>query len=189
MSAHEEPQPGRSARAAAQRAADLVNVLSADAPGVEDVAAVLLAHGEREPLGLTATDVGALRRAAGELAGVFAARTTAQAAERVNALLARHACPPRLTTHGGAHAWHLHADSRDDAPWDEWLLTSSGLALAVLLADRQRPPGGICASASCGRAFVDLGGGSPRRYCTARCATRERVAAHRRRGGGTDQGA
>ncbi|MEU3770899.1 CGNR zinc finger domain-containing protein, partial [Amycolatopsis keratiniphila] len=24
------------------------------------------------------------------------------------------------------------------------------------------------------------GGGSPRRYCSTRCATRERVAAHRR---------
>ncbi|MCP2234794.1 CGNR zinc finger domain-containing protein [Prauserella halophila] len=38
-------------------------------------------------------------------------------------------------------------------------------------------------STACGRAFAELGGGSPRRYCSARCAaTRARVAAHRRRG-------
>ncbi|WP_332306638.1 CGNR zinc finger domain-containing protein [Saccharomonospora glauca] len=43
------------------------------------------------------------------------------------------------------------------------------------------PPGGLCASPSCGRPFVHVGGGSPRRYCTPRCATRERVAAHRTR--------
>ena len=67
--------------------------------------------------------------------------TSAAAAERINGLLAGRAHPPRLTTHGGGSGWHLHVDSSDDAPWAEWFLTSSCLALAVLLAERQAPPG------------------------------------------------
>lgn len=70
-------------------------------------------------------------------------------------------------------------DGGDDAPWVEWFLTSSCLALAVLLAERQAPPGGFCASPSCGRPFVNTGRGSARRYCSAACGTRERVARHR----------
>ncbi|WP_199433573.1 CGNR zinc finger domain-containing protein [Qaidamihabitans albus] len=180
MSYANEFLPGRSARAAAERAADLVEVLLRESADTADIARVLLAHGENEPLGLTAADVPEMREVAGALYDVFAAATTGAAADRLNELLARHAHPPRLTTHGGEHAWHLHVDSRDDAPWGEWLLTSSCLALAVLLADRQRPPGGVCASPACRRPFADAGGGSPRRYCSTRCATRERVAAHRR---------
>ena len=53
------------------------------------------------------------------------------------------------------------------------------LALAVLLAERQAPPGGFCASPSCGRPFVNTGRGAARRYCSATCGTRERVARHR----------
>ncbi|MCP2234792.1 CGNR zinc finger domain-containing protein [Prauserella halophila] len=159
----------------------MINVLLTGNPTVDTVREVLVAHGEREPLNLTAGDLPRLWEAAQQLRTVFAATTAGDAANRLNDLLARHARPPRLTTHEGAHPWHLHVDSHDDAPWDEWLVTSSCLALATLLADRQRPPGGLCASTACGRAFAELGGGSPRRYCSARCATRARVAAHRRR--------
>jgi hypothetical protein len=74
---------------------------------------------------------------------------------------------------------HLHVDGSDDAPWAEWFLTSSCLALAVLLAERQAPPGGFCQSSSCGRPFVNVGRGTARRYSSAACGTRERVAAHR----------
>jgi len=49
----------------------------------------------------------------------------------------------------------------------------------VLLAERQAPPGGFCASPSCGKPFVNVGRGTSRRYCSAACGTRERVARHR----------
>jgi predicted RNA-binding Zn ribbon-like protein len=175
--------PGRTARDAAHRAVDLIGVLLHEEPTPDTVGAVLLRHGEREPLGLTDADVAGLRAAARELVPVFEAASTDDAARLLNTLLTR-ACPPRLTSHSGTFPWHLHVDSDDDAPWDEWLLTSSSLALAVLLADRQRPPGGLCASARCRRPFVDSGSGAARRYCSARCASRERVAAHRRAGDG-----
>ncbi len=101
------------------------------------------------------------------------------AADRLNGLLANRAHPPRLTSHGGESGWHLHVDGSDDAPWAEWFLTSSCLALAVLLAERQAPPAGLCASPPCGKPFVNVGRGAARRYCSAACGTRERVARHR----------
>jgi CGNR zinc finger protein len=143
------------------------------------LAAVLRAYGEPEPIEISGDDLDGLRQAAISLGEVFAARDAATAAGRINALLTGRARPPRLTTHGGTSGWHLHVDGSDDAPWAEWFLTSSCLALAVLLAERQAPPGGFCASPSCGRPFVNTGRGAARRYCSPACGTRERVARHR----------
>jgi predicted RNA-binding Zn ribbon-like protein len=182
---------GSTVHDAAQRAADILAVLLPRAgnrlsPGSAaeraEVTAVLRAHGEVLPAGISSAELDSLRQAALELREVFTAGDAAAAAERINGLLAGRAHPPRLTTHGGASGWHLHVDSSDDAPSGEWFLTSSCLALAVLLAERQAPPGGICASPSCGRPFVNVGRGSARRYCSATCGTRERVAAHREAG-------
>ena len=179
---------GGSVHDAAQRAADILavllpragNRLAPASSGERDaVIEVLEAHGEPSPVALSPADVEGLRRAALELREVFTAGDVAAAADWINGLLAGRAHPPRLTTHGGASGWHLHVDSSDDAPWGEWLLTSSALALAVLLAERQAPPAGICASPTCGRPFVNVGRGSTRRYCSAACGTRQRVAAHR----------
>ena len=173
---------GSSVHDAAHRAADLLAVLlpSPGRPaGPAALIAVLRKYGEPEPIEISATDLADLRRAALVLRDVFAAGDADTAADRLNELLAGRAHPPRLTTHGGASGWHLHVDSDDDAPWAEWFLTSSCLALAVLLAERQAPPGGFCASPSCGKTFVNTGRGAARRYCSAGCGTRERVARHR----------
>jgi predicted RNA-binding Zn ribbon-like protein len=177
-----------SAHGTAQRAADILavllpragNRLEPGSPGERAaVIEVLRAHGEPEPIELSAAGLAGLRRAAVELHEVFTAGDVARAADRINGLLAGRAHPPRLTSHEGTSGWHLHVDSSDDAPADEWFLTSSCLALAVLLAERQAPPAGVCESPSCGRPFVNVGRGSPRRYCSATCGTRERVAAYR----------
>jgi predicted RNA-binding Zn ribbon-like protein len=185
---------GGSVHDAAQRAADIIDVLlprpgSRDeiarlaGPGPRDerarLIAVLRAYGEPGLIEISAADLAALRQAAADLREVFSATEVATSAERINELLAGRAHPPRLTTHGGESGWHLHVDSRDDAPWAEWFLTSSCLALAVLLAERQAPPAGLCGSPSCGKPFVNVGRGAARRYCSATCGTRERVAAHR----------
>ena len=185
---------GSSVHDAAQRAADIIDVL-VPRPGSRDEAArqaephppderarltaVLRAHGETGPIEISAADRTELRQAALALREVFAAGGTGAAADRINALLAGRAHPPRLTTHRGESGWHLHVDGSDDAPWAEWFLTSSCLALAVLLAERQAPPAGLCASHSCGKPFVNVGRGAARRYCSAACGTRERVARHR----------
>ena len=185
---------GSSVPDVAQRAADIIDVL-VPRPGSHDQAdrqadprpadeqtrliAVLRAHREPDPIEISADDLAAWRQAARDLREVFAAADVTTAARRINDLLAVHARPPRLTSHDGSSGWHLHVDGDDDAPWAEWFLTSSCLALAVLLAERQAPPAGLCASDSCGKPFVNVGRGSARRYCSAACGTRERVAAHR----------
>jgi predicted RNA-binding Zn ribbon-like protein len=182
---------GSSVHDAAQRAADILavllpragNRLPAGSPGERAaLIEVLRAHGEPSPIEISPAELQALRQAALDLREVFTAADVAAAADRINGLLAGRAHPPRLTAHGRASGWHLHVDSSDDAPWAEWFLTSSCLALAVLLAERQAPPAGICASPSCGRPFVNVGRGAARRYCSATCGTRERVAAHREAG-------
>ena len=104
---------------------------------------MLRKYGEPEPIEISAADLAELRQAALLLREVFAAGDADTAADRLNGLLAGRAHPPRLTTHGGTSGWHLHVDSDDDAPWAEWFLTSSCLALAVLLAERQAPPGRV----------------------------------------------
>jgi predicted RNA-binding Zn ribbon-like protein len=179
---------GSSVHDAARRAADLLAVLlpetshssPPDRPAERAaLIAVLRAHGEPEPIVISDADLAGLREAALRLREVFAAGDAGTAADRINGLLGVHAHPPRLTAHGGGSGWHLHVDGSDDAPWAEWFITSSCLALAVLLAERQAPPGGFCASPSCGRPFVNVGRGGMRRYCSVTCGTRERVARHR----------
>jgi predicted RNA-binding Zn ribbon-like protein len=172
-------QLGRAVYEAAERAAALLEVLRLDGDQRDRVAEVLRAYGEPDLAEVSAATLAGLREAGELLYGVFAAAGTAEAAGRINALLAGRAQAPRLTSHHGLTGWHLHVDSDDDAPWGEWFLTSSCLALAILLSERQQPPAGICASPPCGRPFVNTGRGSERRYCSARCGTRERVAAHR----------
>ncbi|MGW4383953.1 CGNR zinc finger domain-containing protein [Kitasatospora sp. NPDC004531] len=176
-----EPPLRPSVQTSAARAVALINACAADpAPGADGLAAILRAHGEPEPVELTEEDAAALRVAAGRVREVFEAPDTDRAAAALNRLLREHTGPLRLTAHGGASGWHPHLDRDDDAPWDEWLIASSCLALAVLLWERGRPPGGCCAATRCRNVYLTQGSGPERRYCSRRCATRERVAAHRR---------
>jgi len=164
----------------ARRTAALVNALADDCPDPSKVAEVLRAYGETDPVGLTPRDVALMRAAAALLREVFAAEHADDVAAVLNRLLQEHTGPLRLTSHGGSAPWHPHIDRDDNAPWDEWFLASSCMALTVVLWDLQRPPGRICASSSCQNVFITQGSGPERRYCSRRCATRERVAAHRR---------
>lgn len=184
LHSNDERATRHSVQAVARRTVALVNVLTADDPPPDPspsaLAELLREHGESDPIELTATDVADLRAAALLLRAVFAAEDVDAAADALNRLLRRGRGRLRLTSHDGRSPWHPHLDRDDDAPWGEWFLASSCLALTMLLWDRQRPPGGVCTSATCRHVFVDEGGGPPRRYCSRRCATRERVAAHRR---------
>lgn len=164
---------------AAERAAALTGALRVDNADASTVASLLRAHGEPDQPHVTDEDVAALRLVADRLWDIFGAQDTDTAARLINDLLVETAAPPRLSAHDGTF-WHLHADRGDDVPWAEWFAASSALALAVLLAERRSLPGGLCASPTCGRPFVMTGRGAPRRYCSARCGSRERVAAHRR---------
>ncbi|GAA3370623.1 CGNR zinc finger domain-containing protein [Streptomyces antimycoticus] len=170
-----------SVRDTARRTAALVNALTAEpSPDPHAIAGILLDHGEPGPVELTAGDVAGMRTAALRLREVFAAEHVDEAAEVLNRLLREGTGPLRLSSHDGRSPWHPHLDSDDEAPWGEWFLASSCMALTVLIWDGQRPPGGLCSSSGCGDVFLTVGSGPERRYCSRRCATRERVAAHRR---------
>ncbi|WP_328771698.1 CGNR zinc finger domain-containing protein [Streptomyces sp. NBC_00286] len=174
----------------ARRTAALINVLAGNGTGTgtEDqppphpnaVVEVLREYGELDPIEITPADITRMRATAVLLREVFAAEHIDPAAAALNRLLLEHTGPLRLTSHGGSGPWHPHLDRDDDGPWEEWFLASSCLALTVLLWDRQRPPGGLCASPTCRNVYITQGPGPTRRYCSRRCATRERVAAHRR---------
>ncbi|MFE4828307.1 CGNR zinc finger domain-containing protein [Streptomyces sp. NPDC056672] len=176
------PKPAQPPKpsATAERTAALINALSDEDPTPHTVAAVLREHGEADPVELSAHDIAEMRAVAEMLREVFAADDVDTAAASLNRLLLLSPGPLRLSSHDGLTVWHPHLDSTDDAPWGEWFLASSCLALTVLLWNRQHPPGGVCASANCRNVYVSQGSGLPRRYCSRRCATRERVAAHRR---------
>ncbi|GHA86578.1 CGNR zinc finger domain-containing protein [Streptomyces termitum] len=167
--------------AMALRTAALVNALADPAAGPRAITEVLLAHGEPPPATVAPEDLPPLRAAAARFREVFAATTADGAAALLNPLLAAHTGPLRLTTHHGTTPWHPHLDADDDAPWTPWFLASGSLALTLLLWERQAPPGRTCAATRCGTVFVAHGSGPERRYCSRRCATRERVAAHRAR--------
>ncbi|MEU7577665.1 CGNR zinc finger domain-containing protein [Streptomyces sp. NPDC041068] len=170
----------QSVSAVARRSADLVNVLSGEETRPDTVAALLREYGGAGFVEVSDRDLTELRTAALRLREVFAADHVDAAAAALNGLLARGTGALRLTSHGGAAPWHPHLDGDDDAPWGEWFLASACMALTVLVWDTQRAPGGICASPCCPNVYLAQGSGAARRYCSRRCATRERVAAHRR---------
>ncbi|MFE5805224.1 CGNR zinc finger domain-containing protein [Streptomyces sp. NPDC056491] len=148
------------------------------------LAELLAAHGER-PEDLTEEafpEAGAveLRAAARRMAALLGESDEDRAAEALNALFEECGARPRLTRHDG-HPWHLHVDRGGEAGWGDWFLASGAFALAQLLTEYGRIAWGACAASGCGRFFLATGPGSARRYCTGGCATRARVAAHRRR--------
>jgi hypothetical protein len=97
---------------AARRAADLTWALLREPFSRERVLATLAEHGEPEPIMLGDPEVAALRSAAEQLVEVFRATTLDEAAARLNALLAGHAAPPRLSAHPTAP----HRTSTSTAP-------------------------------------------------------------------------
>jgi hypothetical protein len=165
----------------AKRAATLVGLLRLGATAAE-VSEALWTYGEDRSVVVEEPALGPLRSVAEELYAIFAAESVDGAAAAINRVLARWSGPPRLSDHDGT-AWHLHLDQDDDGPWDAWLATSAAFALAAVVAETGRAPGGICSARECDRPYVNTGAGTPQRFCSPQCATRARVQAHRRRSG------
>ena len=168
---------------AAKRAADIVGVLQNkdklnDQELLGKTNQTLKMYGEHSTV--ASADLDGLKTVSGRLYAVFEVHDTKNTAKLLNEILQDYASAPRLSAHGTA-PWHIHVDGSDHAPWAEWFAASSALALATLLAEKQRNPGGLCASPTCGKPFIDLGKGGGRSYCSPRCATRERVAAYRKK--------
>lgn len=85
----------------ARRTAALINVLAGGCPDPTDVADVLRAYGETDPVDLTTRDIAEMQAAASLLRQVFAAEHADGAAATLNQLLTDHTGPLRLTSHSG----------------------------------------------------------------------------------------
>ncbi|UGT38976.1 CGNR zinc finger domain-containing protein [Nocardia yamanashiensis] len=154
---------------AAELAARLVNA----APG-QDLARLLAECGYK-PIGtIDARQDAELRRWAGELGAVFHDPTV----DRLNALLAKTAGRPYISTHDG-RAPHLHY-SDESAPIDERVKAYTAFGLAALFCEDPARIGS-CARTGCDTVFVDTSRNGRRRFCTTRCSTRVHVAQHRQR--------
>ncbi len=157
-------------------AADLVNLYSGDEPTHGDVESLLLEHSIRRVEMSKPTFV-ALRRWSARMRTVFAAADEASRCETINALLVDGVASVHLTTHDGLRP-HLHfTPDDDDVVGRVMAVTAGGLALFTVEADGHRL--GVCARASCVRAFVDTSRNGRRSYCTARCGNRDAVRRHR----------
>ncbi|WP_188299737.1 CGNR zinc finger domain-containing protein [Streptomyces sp. CBMA156] len=157
---------------------ELANTVHEDPDaGAADLQALLDRHGG-PPFRLTDTDARELREATAHVIAVLSTDDPDLAAEAINDLLDRHPARPRLVRLPG-RPWSLHTRAPADAGLAHWLLSTAALALGLWLSERGGCAWGRCAAPGCERFFVDTGRRTPQRYCTPRCATRVRVAAHR----------
>ena len=107
---------------------------------------------------------------------VFSSASRAEAAGALNGLLEDSRPVPRVRAGRGAGyeaSWVVR--EKDGAP----LVAACALALVDVLSG---PWGyGICDAARCADVFVDRSPGGRRKYCSAQCHTRTKVAAFRER--------
>ncbi|MFB7619877.1 CGNR zinc finger domain-containing protein [Kitasatospora sp. NPDC056181] len=159
---------------------DLANTLH-DNPRAQaaDLQALLEHHGG-PPFRLTDTDARELREAARHITRILTLHDEDQAAAAINTLLDRHPPHPRLVRLPG-RPWSLHTQAPPTAGLTHWLLSTCALALGLWLSERGTCAWGRCAAPGCDRFYIDTGRRTPQRFCTPRCATRVRVAAHRAR--------
>jgi predicted RNA-binding Zn ribbon-like protein len=129
-----------------------------------------------------ALDVDDLYHLAVALRVVFEAAVvgeTDRAAGAVNELLGRYQTTPRLIRHE-LEPWHLHFHSADRGLAAAWgAHCATGLAVAIGGGDLDRL--GICAAIRCDRVYVDTSRNGSRRFCSASCLNRTKIAALRAR--------
>lgn len=99
-------------------------------------------------------------------------------ADVLNALLADHAGPPRLTDHDGH--WHLHYRA-DDVSFGELLATMFAVGTALHLTSRGIDRLSRCAADDCSHVFADTTRNGRKTYCSPRCTNRSAVRRHRAR--------
>jgi predicted RNA-binding Zn ribbon-like protein len=168
-------------------AVDLVNAVTAapdervpagSRPAPDQLRSLLVGHGYLAGRAPAAAEA-ALRAWAIRLRTVFDAPDTDAAAAAVNALLADVRVEPHLSGHDG-QPWHLHY-SPPSADVVDRVRATTAFALAMLVSEYGTDRHGRCAAAGCARVFADTSRNAARRYCSAGCANRSAVAAHRAR--------
>jgi predicted RNA-binding Zn ribbon-like protein len=102
----------------------------------------------------------------------------ASAARRTNDLLRATRARPQLDDHAGV--WNLHFHGPDDGLGAGW---AAGIAagLAMVLGTTEAGRLGVCAADRCDRVHLDTSRNGGRRFCSTRCQSRTKAAAHRAR--------
>ena len=129
---------------------------------------------------VTPHDLEQLRLFRQELASVFssAARgADGQAIDTLNALMTVHPVHPVLVQHDG-EPWHVHL-SESGSMTDRYA-AAAVISIALLLSQLGADRLGICAMASCNRAFIDSSSNRSRRYCSEHSATKANVTSLQR---------
>lgn len=144
------------------------------------VSEVLLSQGRHSSV--TTADVERLDAVAARLREVFVAADAGDvgaAAGLVNALLASTGARPRLDRFDDGH-WSLHFHGPDDGVVVGW---SAGFAsaLALVIGSDFGARLGVCAADPCDRVYLDESKNGTRRFCSPRCQSRVKAAAHRAR--------
>jgi predicted RNA-binding Zn ribbon-like protein len=146
--------------------------------GPDELARFMREHGVRAKRRVRAGDVARARELRAQVRAVFEAADEPAAVRLVNDLLGQVPLTAALEPTDGGWALTERATQSDPAT----ALTSAvALDLARLLARGGYSQAKVCGAAPCRDAFVDRTRNRSRRFCSIRCATRDRVAAHRRK--------
>jgi predicted RNA-binding Zn ribbon-like protein len=133
---------------------------------------------------VTDRDLVALQPVAAGLQQVLAAAVagdTPGVRTAVNSLLETYPLRARLSAgHTAEPNWHIHVADPDEPPATEVAAAAAwGIAQGIVRLGLDR--WGQCADESCENYFVDTSTNRAKRFCSARCANRVHVAAHRSR--------
>ena len=103
----------------------------------------------------------------------------ASAARLTNGLLLETGARPQLDPDGDGR-WGLHFHGPDDGLGVGWSAgIAAGLAMALGTPDAGRL--GVCSADSCDRVYLDTSRNGGRHFCSTRCQSRTKAAAHRAR--------
>lgn len=101
-----------------------------------------------------------------------------KAAQKINALLAKHPATPHLAKEDGV--WRMHHHAAGAAVLPMWIsICVEGLARIIGAQHTDRL--GLCAALKCDRVFVDTSKNATRRFCSISCQNRTKTAASRAR--------
>ena len=105
-------------------------------------------------------------------------RDTARAAGLVNALLVDSEARAALDEFDGEYHLHFHGpDTTFARGWAAGIASALAMALGGNIYRRL----GVCEAPACDRVYVDASKNSHKRFCSTRCQSRVKAAAHRAR--------
>lgn len=103
---------------------------------------------------------------------------TARAARLVNALLLDSEARAALDEFDGEYHLHFHGpDTTFARGWAAGIASALAMALGGNIYRRL----GVCEAPACDRVYVDASKNSHKRFCSTRCQSRVKAAAHRAR--------